>query len=215
VTNKGAEGLAITPDGRSLVVALQSPLLQDGGTAGHFVRIVRIAIDSGETAQFAYELTDIGTAEKPKLTALSEIVAIDDHTFLVGERDSKGLGDDSSAGFKQLFRIDLTDATDVTGRSGEDALAAAALPKMQVLDVVAQLNAYGIDSKDIPAKLEGVAFGPDIERDGAVEHTLFISTDNDFLSTLTDENHPDGIENPSQFFVFGVGDAVLSASRDD
>jgi hypothetical protein len=217
VTNKGAEGLAITPDGRSLVVALQSPLLQDGGTAGHYVRIVRIAIDSGESEQFAYELTDIGTAEKPKLTALSEIVAIDDHTLLVDERDSKGLGDDSSASFKRLFRIDLTDATDVTGRCGEGELAAAALPKTLVLDLVAQLNAYGIDSKDIPAKLEGVSFGPDIEREGAIEHTLFIASDNDFLSTLTDENHPDGIENPSQFFVFGVSDAVLTtpADRDD
>ncbi|HTD75716.1 MAG TPA: esterase-like activity of phytase family protein, partial [Steroidobacteraceae bacterium] len=36
VANKGAEGLAITPDGRTLVVALQSPLIQDGGTSGNY-----------------------------------------------------------------------------------------------------------------------------------------------------------------------------------
>src|SRR5262249_46398 len=31
VTNKGMEGLAITPDGKLLVGAMQSPLIQDGG----------------------------------------------------------------------------------------------------------------------------------------------------------------------------------------
>ena len=34
VANKGMEGLAITPDGKTLVGVMQSPLLQDGGT-GH------------------------------------------------------------------------------------------------------------------------------------------------------------------------------------
>ena len=38
LTNKGMEGLAITPDGKTLVGAMQSPLIQDGGdmVAGQF-----------------------------------------------------------------------------------------------------------------------------------------------------------------------------------
>jgi len=33
---------------------------------------------------------------------------------------------------------------------------------------------------------------------------LFIANDNDFLATITDTNHPDGIANPNKFFVFAV-----------
>ena len=36
MANKRAEGLAINPDGRTLVVARQSPLIQDGGTRGNY-----------------------------------------------------------------------------------------------------------------------------------------------------------------------------------
>jgi hypothetical protein len=55
VANKGAEGLAITPDGRTLVVALQSALIQDGGTGtnGAFTRIVTIDIPSGNVKAVA------------------------------------------------------------------------------------------------------------------------------------------------------------------
>jgi hypothetical protein len=38
----------------------------------------------------------------------------------------------------------------------------------------------------ISAKLEGLAFGPDIEVDDALKHTLFIANDNDFTGTVTD-----------------------------
>src|SRR6266404_2563693 len=108
VTNKGMEGLAITPDGKTLIGAMQSPLLQDGGTDGRFTRIVTIDVVSGATQQYAYPLTNIGTAAKPKYPTVSEIVAINDHEFLVDERDGKGLGDNSTAAYKKIYRIDLT-----------------------------------------------------------------------------------------------------------
>jgi hypothetical protein len=44
-------------------------------------------------------------------SGVSDIVAINDHQFLVDERDGKGLGDGSTAAVKQLFEIDLTGAT--------------------------------------------------------------------------------------------------------
>lgn len=42
VANKGMEGLAISPDGNTLFGAMQSPLLQDGGTKDAYTRILRI-----------------------------------------------------------------------------------------------------------------------------------------------------------------------------
>ncbi len=107
VANKGAEGLAITPDGRTLVVALQSALIQDGGTGpnGAFTRIVAIDIPSGNVkAQYAYPLF----ATKPgKYTTISEILAINNHQFLVDERDGKGFEGGGSASYKMLNLVDL------------------------------------------------------------------------------------------------------------
>jgi hypothetical protein len=204
VANKGMEGLAISPDGTTLFGAMQSPLLQDGGTNGAYTRILKINLVTAATSQYAYKLTNIGSASKPKYPTISDIVAINDHEFLVDERDGKGLGDGSTAVFKKLFHIDLSGAQDVSFFSGANALAPAAVGKTQFLDVVATLNAHGISSNDIPAKLEGVAFGPDVEVNGVIKHTLFVANDNDFIGAVSDSLHPNGSDNPNRFFVFAV-----------
>jgi len=204
VANKGMEGLAITPDGRYLIGAMQSPLLQDGGTDAPFTRIVKIDVRSGTVSEYAYELTNIGSATKPKYGTISEILAINSHEFLVDERDGKGLGDNSTAVVKRLYRIDLTSAAEVSTLSGAANLAGKAPAKTLFLDVVAALNAHGIDSINIPAKLEGIAFGPDLTVGGLTKHTLFVSNDNDYLATLIDSNHPNGVENANRWFVFTV-----------
>ena len=77
------------------------------------------------------------------------------------------------------------------------------------IDVVAALNAHGIASANIPAELEGVAFGPDIVIGGVTKHTLFLANDNDFIGTVVDTNHPGGIDDPNKFFVFAVDGADL------
>ena len=202
LANKGMEGLAITPDGHTLYGAMQSPLLQDGGKNGSVTRIVKIDLRTRKVSQYAYALTNIGKASKPKYGTISEIVAVNDHQLLVDERDGNGFGDGSEATFKHLFLIDLDDAQDVSQLQGEAELVPAAVPKADFLDVVAMLGEHGIAPADVPAKLEGVAFGPDIEQDGKRRHTLFLGTDNDFLPTVTDDLHPQGAENPNRFYVF-------------
>jgi hypothetical protein len=214
VANKGMEGLAITPDGKTLIGAMQSPVIQDKGTNGGFLRIVSIDIASGAMEQFAYPLTNIGTPTSAKYPTVSEIVAINGHELLVDERDGKGLGDGSPAVFKKIFHIDLDHASDVSGLSGEANLAPHAVAKTLFLDIVAELNAHGINSYDIPAKLEGVAVGPDVNVDGVLKHTLFVSNDNDFVPVVTDTPHPSGINNPNQFFVFAVDASVLPGWSD-
>jgi hypothetical protein len=207
VANKGMEGLAITPDGRFLVGAMQSPLIQDGGTNAAFTRIVKIDVRTGAVREYAYELTNIGTAAKPKYGTISEILAINDDEFLVDERDGKGLGDNSKASFKRIFKISLAGAAEVSGVTGAAQLAGKAPAKTLFLDVVAELVKHGFAPENIPAKLEGLAFGPDVMQEGVARHTLFIANDNDFLGTFVDDGHPDGGENPNRWFVFAVDDA--------
>lgn len=202
LANKGMEGLAITPDGQALYGAMQSPLLQDGGKAASVTRIVKIDLRTHRVSQYAYPLTDIGKPGKPKYGTVSDVVAVNDHQLLVDERDGKGFGDGSVAAFKHLFLIDLDGAQEVSRLQGEAALLPAAVSKVDFLDVVAMLGQHGIAPADVPSKLEGLAFGPDIEQDGRRRHTLFVSNDNDFLPTVTDELHPQGADNPNRFFVF-------------
>lgn len=189
VANKGMEGLAITPDGKTLVGIMQAPLEQD--TNGS-LRIVTIDIASGATHQYAYMLTTG--------SGVSEIVALNDHQFLVDERDGRGLGDGTSARVKQIFKIDLAGAQDVGALSGN--LSSKAVAKTLFLDLVPVLNAAGITSSQIPAKIEGMAFGQDILFGGLTEHTLFVSSDNDFVPGLAGDN---------KFFVFGISDADLAS----
>ncbi len=189
VANKGMEGLAITPDGTTLVGIMQAPLLQD---TNKNVRIVTIDIASGTTHEYAYKLTTG--------SGVSEIVALNNHQFLVDERDGKGLGDGTSAVVKQLFKIDIDGAQDVSSMSGD--LSSKAVSKTLFLDVVDKLHSNGIAFDQIPAKIEGLAFGDDVVIDGVTRHTLFITNDNDFIP---------GVAGDNKFYVFAVSDADLAA----
>jgi hypothetical protein len=185
VANKGMEGLAITPDGKTLVGVMQAPLLQDDKKQ---VRIVTIDIATGATKEFGYRLTTG--------SGVSEIVAINDHEFLLDERDGAGLGDGTAAVVKQLFKIDIAGATDISGVTKMTS-STPAVSKTLFLDVVAELNANGIASTDIPSKIEGFAFGEDLA-DG--RHTLWMTNDNDFDVATSGDN---------MFYVFAVEGSAL------
>jgi hypothetical protein len=207
VANKGMEGLAITPDGKTLVGIMQNALIQDaneGGAAANLLRIVTMDIRCGcATHQYAYLLTTG--------SGVSEIVALNNHEFLVDERDGHGRANGDKAKVKQLFKIDLTGAVDVSNMDGLTA-AANAVNKTLFLDLVQLLTANGISAGNIPAKIEGVAFGDDVHQAGTTVHTLWIANDNDFLETVPDANG-NQIPNPNQFFVVGFTDADLGGSQ--
>jgi hypothetical protein len=194
-TNKGMEGLAITPDGSTLVGIMQTALRQD---TKNYIRIITIDLATRVTHEYAYLLTEG--------SGVSDILAINNNNeFLVTERDGKGLGDGSSAIVKKLFKIDLTGATDISN-APTIGVGTPTVDKTLFLDIVAELNTNGVTADKVPAKIEGAAFGPDVMVDGTTKHTLFIANDNDFLPSV------DGIDNPNQFFVFTFDDTDLNGS---
>jgi hypothetical protein len=210
VANKGMEGLAITPDGRTLVGIMQNSLIQDANAgATKLLRIVTIDILSGRvTHQYAYNLT--------AGSGVSEIVALNNHEFIVDERDGTGReanvppGNSTNAKIKQFFKIDLDGAVDVSAMDGPTATANP-VPKTLFLNLVTTLNASGIASDEIPSKIEGLAFGPDVKEGTTTLHTLWVGNDNDFVQTVNNVNG-NPIPNPNQFFVFGFTDADLAGS---
>ncbi len=177
-----------------LAVILQAPLLQDtavdkeGRRIGVNVRLATIEIATGQTHQYLYQLADA------KQTGVNEILAVNNHEFLVLERDAKAA---AKATGKVVFLIDLDGATDV---SHVAALPPAAVPdgiqpvaKRLFLDLLDRQ--YGLAGARLPAKIEGLTFGPDLA-DG--RHLLLVSSDNDFHVT-----------EPSRLFAFAIDPAAL------
>lgn len=189
--NRGMEGLALTPDGKTLVGIIQSPLLQDKAEAPALVRIVAVEIASGRVHQYAYRL-ESGFG-------VSEIVAMGGMRFVVDDRDSSGLGDGTPAKFKRLNLIDLAGATEITGMTPREALAHA-VKSVPFADLLAVLGRGGIPPEQVPSKIEGLARGDDVTVGGKRLHTLWVANDNDFV--------PDEA-GPSRFFVLGYTDADL------
>jgi hypothetical protein len=192
-TNRGMEGLAISPDGRYLFGMMQNALLQDHALNGSFARvglnnrIIRVDLQTGKTEEYVYQIQTAGVG-----TGTNEIVAINDHEFLVIERDNRT----TTNATKSIYKIDINGATDVsnTGTDPSNGLPQGALPsgvmavqKSLFLDIRSALNGAGLP---IPEKIEGLSFGPDLA-DG--RHLLFVTTDNDL-----------GATNPSNIYAFAI-----------
>lgn len=191
--NRGMEGLAISPDGTRLFGIMQSPLIQDGGLdaalarVGTNTRILEINLATGEYKEYLYKL-------ESKSYGISEILAFNDHELLVLERDGKA---GSSAVFKNLYKIDLSAASDIRALQTMDVTATpdgvTPVAKTQFLDFLDP--AYGLAGSSFPEKMEGIAFGPDLA-DG--RHLLIATNDNDFVSS-----------NANRFFAFAIDSADL------
>ena len=192
--NRGMEGLAITPDGSKLVGLMQGPLIQDGALNGKNkrvgvnVRILFLDVTTGKPdKELVYKLDD-------PAFGLSEIVAVNATDFLVIERDGKA-GAETRA--KKVYRVATAGATDV---SGIDALPGGKLPA-EITPVTKTLffdlldPKFGLEKGEIPEKIEGLAFGPDLP-DG--RHLLLMTSDNDFVA-----------DKPFRVFAFGVPAADL------
>ena len=110
--NRGMEGLTITPDGKTLVGLMQSPMYNPSSAAvsgSTVLRIVTFDLASGTTKQYAYVM------DNATLTGCSEIAAITNTTFLTLERDGLYGGNTTSpATFKKVFKFDLAGATDIS-----------------------------------------------------------------------------------------------------
>jgi hypothetical protein len=173
-SNRGMEGLALTPCGLYLVGMMQSALLQDSYPGdkdqpiGLHARIVRFDLQQGTTAQYVYR-------QEQDKNKMHEILAIDSQRFLVIEQDGKP-GAESK--IKSIFEIDLQSATDV---SDIESLSSRKLPK-NITPVSKKLFLDLLDERlglaaTLPEKIEGLCFGPRLENG---KRTLMVVSDNDF-----------------------------------
>jgi hypothetical protein len=206
-SNRGFEGLAISPDGRYAYAMLQSPMLDEGGTgSGVFTRIVKFDTGTGEAvAQYAYRLDRSGQGQ-----GISALLAINDTSFLVLERNNRGVGVGATLATadKSVYLIDISGAEDISGLAlpssgtslpaGFDPVAKGA--KFLDLDATT-LKELGFKS---PEKWEGLAIGPSLLDGG---YLMLAGTDNDYSVT---QNTGTG-EQFDVFFRFTDADPYASS----
>ena len=178
--NLALEPATITPDGGGLT-GTEGSLVQDGPVstteAGSTDRIIRYDPAGEPVAQYAYPLGPIPDAPVPAdafaVTGLVELAATSDEAAYALERSfSTGVGNAVS-----LYRIDLSGATDVTGRSLADG-ADAVVPVAK--ELVLDLGTLGITLDN----LEGMTLGP-VLPDG--RPSLVLVADDNFSNTQVNQ----------------------------
>jgi hypothetical protein len=185
-SNRGLEGVAVSPDGRTIIGAMQGPLVQDGRIEknkclGVWTRWIVIDAQSGKSKQWVYRLDD-------ESTGVSEVLWVDANRFLVLERDSNA---GEAAKIKKIYLADATGVSDISQvasmRQGPPN-GTVILRKELLIDL---LNpAYGFSGSQAPEKPEGITWGPMLD-DG--RRLLMVCFDNDFEPA-----------NPTIFAAFAV-----------
>jgi hypothetical protein len=174
--NRGFESLAITPDGRTLYAALQSPLADPDAKTGKASRAVRVlALDTATgrpTAEYVYPLEDVtgfdpgakGDESEMKISALAWYGP---DQLLVDERT-----DDVT----KLYLVRLSGATNILDSELDDPAHRPSLEQTGPGGVIALAKSLLVDLTaavpDAPTKIEGVAV-----RDPS---TVAVANDNDF-----------------------------------
>lgn len=188
--NLTVEGLSYAPDGRSLWVSMEAPLIQDGPVssvrAGGVSRITRLDRQGKVLAQYAYALDPIQVAPGQGLRAdngISEILAADDRRLLVLERSGVETRKGHFAFHCRLYLVDTRGGQDIVGRPSLADSRVRPLAKRLLI------NFDRLDGVDA-GNLEAMAWGPRLK---GGRRTLVLMADDNF--------NP---ESPSAIVIFAV-----------
>ncbi len=183
--NRGMEGLTITPDGKYLVGMMQSPLLnpnKDVQKTSTACRILLYELSTGKFQEYIYLLESTATA-------VSEITALTNNTFLVLERDGKTPGKDVDI-LKKLYKIDLSNATNVLSLDENGKKYNDKTIEQLTKDEIASAG-IKVVSKEVVLDIMSIPNYPHDKPEGVVvidNMTLAIVNDDDF-GILTDKGN--------------------------
>jgi hypothetical protein len=207
--NQGFEGMSITPDGKRMFVMNQSALVQDLDpkavkTTRRHVRVLAYDL-AGSSPRLVHEyvvalpLYSDGKTDG-LVAAQSELLALNDHRFLLLCRDSGGgqsLKRDASA-YRSILSVELNGASDIVGQYDGVGQAVSPLGVLRsditpaktslLVDMNdnAQLKRFGLhngapnDASDLYEKWESMALAP--AGGSPDDYFLFVGSDNDFIT---------------------------------
>jgi hypothetical protein len=208
--NQGFEGMALTPDGKTLAVILQSATRQDGGDTPATRRNTRILFydvsNLAEPKLVRENVVPLPTfmdaKDRKRVAAQSELLALSDTLFLLLCRDSgNGYGVEGATSlYRKIELLDTSMATNIAGSrydSGislapqgnlDPAIVPATLHDFIDINDNAQLTKFGLhngqpyDRNDLSEKWEAMGLVPAMDPAHPRDFFLFVANDNDFLT---------------------------------
>ncbi|MFN8497461.1 MAG: esterase-like activity of phytase family protein [Anaerolineae bacterium] len=209
--NRGCEALALSPDGKTLYLGIQSPLYNPDKKTGDASRNTRIlAFDIATekpVAEYVYRFEPIKDFDPtPNLAAsemkLSALAAIGPNTLLVDERTDN---------VAKIYKVDLSKATNILGTKWDDP---ATVPSLEATDDLAAAGATALPKAlvvdlgtlpGVPGKIEGVAVV-----DG---NTIAIANDNDFdIGDFDSNGNNKGSGSKSKILVVSLSEPLAATT---
>lgn len=209
-SNRGMEGLSVSPDQSRLFAMLQSPTDQDGGqdNGSRNTRILVYDLTQPNTpliAEYVYQLTLKGSPANNRNTPVSEILALNNNELLILERDGRGGQTQNNVPtYKSVVRADLSTGQNILGSVYDQAVGTSGqqnLPSglsipvtpvsrqdlVNLLDT-AELAKFGLnihaaaDENSITEKWEGLGLIPNLSTPATDDFYLLVGNDNDFMA---------------------------------
>ncbi len=207
--NQGFEGMALTPDGRTLAVILQSATRQDGGNAPatrHHTRILMYDVADAAApklkAEHVVPLPVFKAGERTLVAAQSELTALSDTLFLLLSRDSgNGYGMKGATSlYRRIDLLDISKATNIAGTAFDGAkpvapagildasIQPATLTGFIDLNDAADLARFGLrnggpnDRNNLSEKWEAISIVSALDPAAPQDFFVFVVNDNDFIT---------------------------------
>lgn len=176
--NRGFEGLTLSPDGKTLYIALQSALNNPNSDAGNNSRNTRILVfdipSATVTAEYVYRFEPWAefdpSAKEPNDMKLSALAMLNANTLIVQERTDE---------VTKFYAVDLNQAaTNILGTPWDDPAQSPSLentPDLAAAGITPLAKRLVVDlsqTPGVPGKVEGIALlGP---------KRIAVANDNDF-----------------------------------
>ncbi|UVI33338.1 esterase-like activity of phytase family protein [Paenibacillus spongiae] len=175
--NLALEGSSFSPDGKYYFTSMESSLYQDGDVStvlsGSYSRITKYNRNGNILAEYAYPVDAIPAEPGPGKNAdngVSEMLAVNDHQFLILERSGVQATDGSYSNYIRIYEADIDQATNVKDLDSLTAGQFTPVSKRLVLN----LNSLGLAKLD---NIEGIAWGHKLKNG---HDSLVLVSDNNF-----------------------------------
>ncbi|CAG7643996.1 esterase-like activity of phytase family protein [Paenibacillus allorhizosphaerae] len=188
------EGSSFSPDGKYYFTAMEASLYQDGdistADSGSYARMTKYDRSGAILAEYAYRVDAIPAKPgegKNADNGVSEMLAINDHQFLMLERAGVQASDGQYANYIRIYEVDTDQATNVKDFDSLKSSEFTPVSKKLVLD----LNTLHLPKLD---NVEGISWGPKLKNG---HDSLVLISDNNFNSSQV-----------TQFLAFDVSPAA-------
>lgn len=178
--NLALEGSSFSPDGKYYFTSMEASLYQDGDIStvdsGSYSRITKYDRNGDIAAEYAYPIDAIPAQPSPGKNAdngVSEMLAVNDHQFLIIERSGVQASDGSYSNFIRIYEVDTDEATNIKSLDSLKLGQFKPVSKKLVLN----LNSLNLPKLD---NIEGITWGPKLKNG---HDSLVLVSDNNFNSS--------------------------------